>query len=101
MCVKFCLFILLEPRLEQSLIEKEATWLTERQESETTNKLLIEAHGRNEELLNKIEVAENDISKFRDNIQRSIDWSQFTFSYAWLHFMTDLCHRTPLIQILT
>uniref|UniRef100_A0A0E0C753 Myosin motor domain-containing protein n=1 Tax=Oryza meridionalis TaxID=40149 RepID=A0A0E0C753_9ORYZ len=57
-------------RLEQSLIEKEATWLTERQESETTNKLLIEAHGRNEELLNKIEVAENDISKFRDNIQR-------------------------------
>nr|AAV59392.1 unknown protein [Oryza sativa Japonica Group] len=56
----------------QSLIEKEATWLTERQESETTNKLLIEAHGRNEELLNKIEVAENDISKFRDNIQRLI-----------------------------
>uniref|UniRef100_A0A0D9WJ44 Myosin motor domain-containing protein n=1 Tax=Leersia perrieri TaxID=77586 RepID=A0A0D9WJ44_9ORYZ len=57
-------------RLEQSLIDKEATWLTERQENEANNKLLIEAHGRNEELLNKIEVAENDIAKFRGNTQR-------------------------------
>ncbi|KAF0924298.1 hypothetical protein E2562_009998 [Oryza meyeriana var. granulata] len=57
-------------RLEQSLIEKEATLLTERQESEATKKLLTEALGKNEELLNKIEVAENDIAKFRDNNQR-------------------------------
>ncbi|KAG8086217.1 hypothetical protein GUJ93_ZPchr0010g8727 [Zizania palustris] len=57
-------------RLEETLIEKEATLLTERQESETTKKLLTKAHGRNEELLNKIQVAENDIAKFQDNIRR-------------------------------
>ncbi|XP_015693143.1 myosin-9-like isoform X2 [Oryza brachyantha] len=57
-------------RLEQSLLENETTWLTERQESEATNKLLVEAHGKNEELLNKIEVSESNIAKFRDNIQR-------------------------------
>ncbi|KAL5231718.1 hypothetical protein ABZP36_030494 [Zizania latifolia] len=57
-------------RLEETLIEKEATLLTERQESEATKKLLTKAHGRNEELLNKIQVAENDIAKFQDNILR-------------------------------
>ncbi|XP_034585927.1 myosin-17 [Setaria viridis] len=57
-------------RLQESLIEGEATLLTERQESEATKQSLNEAHVKIEELLNKIEVAEQDISNFQDNIQR-------------------------------
>ncbi|CAN6327466.1 unnamed protein product [Urochloa humidicola] len=57
-------------RLQESLIEGEATLLTERQESEATKKSLSEAHVKIEELINKIEVAEQDISNFQDNIQR-------------------------------
>lgn len=44
--------------------------LAEKKESEATKKLLIEAHVKNEELLNKIEVADHDISNFQDDIQR-------------------------------
>ncbi|WVZ99416.1 hypothetical protein U9M48_044721 [Paspalum notatum var. saurae] len=57
-------------RLQESLIEGEAVLLTERQESEATKKLLAEAHAEIEELLNKIRVAEHDISNFQDNIRR-------------------------------
>jgi myosin-5 len=35
-----------------------------------TKKSLNEAHVKIEELLNKIEVAEQDINNFQDNIQR-------------------------------
>lgn len=57
-------------RLQEKLIEGEATLLTERKESETTKKSLTEAHVKTEELLNKIEVAEHDISNFQVDIQR-------------------------------
>ncbi|OEL35583.1 Myosin-17, partial [Dichanthelium oligosanthes] len=57
-------------RLQENLIEGEATLLTEKQEREATKKSLNEAHVKIEELLNKIEVAELDISNFQDNIQR-------------------------------
>ncbi|KAJ1263831.1 hypothetical protein BS78_09G217000 [Paspalum vaginatum] len=57
-------------RLQESLVQGEAALLTERQESEATKKLLTEAHVKIDELLNKIEVAEHDISNFQDNIRR-------------------------------
>ena len=44
--------------------------LAERKESEATKKSLTEAHVKNEELLNKIEVAEHNINNFKDDIQR-------------------------------
>ncbi|CAL4902054.1 unnamed protein product [Urochloa decumbens] len=57
-------------RLQKDLIEGESTLLTERKESEATKKSLNEAHVKIEELLNKIEVAEQGISNFQDNIRR-------------------------------
>ncbi|XP_010231102.1 myosin-11 isoform X2 [Brachypodium distachyon] len=57
-------------RLEESIIDREASFLLERQESEATKKLLSEAHGEKEELVHKIEVAEKEIAKFQNNIQR-------------------------------
>lgn len=44
--------------------------LAERKESEATKESLTEALVKNEELLNKIEVAEHNISNFQDDIQR-------------------------------
>lgn len=46
--------------------------LTERQENEAIKKSLSEAHGKNEELLDKVDVANKDIAKFQQNIRRSI-----------------------------
>ncbi|KAM0843588.1 hypothetical protein ACQ4PT_057616 [Festuca glaucescens] len=57
-------------RLEESLTEREGTLLLERQESEAIKKLLTEARGENEELVHNIEVAERDIAKFQNNIER-------------------------------
>jgi hypothetical protein len=65
-------FLLHGHRLEESLTEREGTLLLERQESEAIKKLLTEARGENEELVHNIEVAERDIAKFQNNIERSI-----------------------------
>ena len=46
--------------------------LLERQESEAIKKSLAEARGENEELVHKTEVAEKDIARFQNNIERSI-----------------------------
>jgi myosin V len=55
--------------LQESLIEGEATLLAERKESDAAKKSLTEAHVKNEELFNKIEVAEHNVI-FQDDIQR-------------------------------
>ncbi|KAG8055649.1 hypothetical protein GUJ93_ZPchr0001g33025 [Zizania palustris] len=57
-------------RLEESLTEKDALLNSERQGIEATKKLLGEAQGRNEELLNRIEDAEKRIAHYHDTTQR-------------------------------
>ncbi|TVU35329.1 hypothetical protein EJB05_17214 [Eragrostis curvula] len=57
-------------RLEERLLEKDALFSTERQESEATKTLLSEYQDKNQDLLKKIEDAEKEIAHFQDTIQR-------------------------------
>ncbi|CAL4961733.1 unnamed protein product [Urochloa decumbens] len=56
--------------LEERLREKDALLTAERQESEATKKLLSESEDRNQELLMKNEVAEKEIARFQETIER-------------------------------
>ncbi|CAL4954799.1 unnamed protein product [Urochloa decumbens] len=56
--------------LEERLREKDALLTAERQESEATKKLLSESEDRNQELLMKNEVAEREIARFQETIER-------------------------------